>query len=48
MSDGHRDGYHLVITLTDGGMKGKEEAGVTPGNGINGSDLKMEPRRTNL
>lgn len=48
MSLGHRDGYYLVVILTDGGMKGKEEARVTPSNGVNGSDLKTDTRGTNL
>ena len=48
MSDGRRGGYHLVVTLMYGGMKGKEEARVTPNIGVNGSDWKMETRRTNL
>lgn len=36
MSDGHRDRYHLVVTVTDGGIKGKEAARMTPSNGVNG------------
>lgn len=37
--NGTKEGYNLLVTLTDGRMKGKEEARLTLSNWVNGSNL---------